>query len=75
MRMNSICSSCLVFLCVVDQIIDQTVVAEASNAVGQIEIIQLPSVMIPCDVKEGDVFYVINEAGVVEVRCGEPEPG
>ena len=73
--MHNVFSLCVVFLCVVDQIVDQTVVAESSNAAGQIEVIQLPSVMIPCDVKEGDIFYIINEAAVVEVRCGDPEPG
>ncbi len=72
--MNSLIYSAAVLLCVVDQVIDQAVIAEVSEVSGKSKFIEMPKIVIPCSVKEGDMFHVINVDGVVEVRCGEPDP-
>jgi hypothetical protein len=72
--MKNVICTCLVYLCIVDQIVDQTIIAESSNKAGEIEMIEFPKQVVPCSLKEGDIFHFINIEGVVEIRCGEPEP-
>ena len=72
--MKSLVYSAAVLLCVVDQVIDQAVIAEVSEISGKSNFVEMPKILIPCSVKEGDIFHVINIDGVVEVRCGEPDP-
>ena len=33
----------------------------------------IPVELFPCEVSEGDLFYVQTIDGVTEIRCGEPE--
>ena len=33
----------------------------------------MPVQMFPCEISEGDVFYIQTVDGVTEIRCGEPE--
>lgn len=63
-----------IHLCVVDKTTDTTIIAEAVFEKNKVEMIEIPRLIIPCNLKEGDVFYFIESADVVEVRCGEPEP-
>jgi len=63
-----------IYICVVDKTTNTTVIAETVKAQEQIELIEFPRFIIPCNVKEGDMFYFLEINGVVEVRCGEPEP-
>jgi hypothetical protein len=34
--------------------------------------IDLPIHIFPCEIKEGDVFYISRDVDVTEIRCGEP---
>ena len=34
--------------------------------------IELPVLIFPCKIKEGDMFYFEYIDGVTEIRCGEP---
>ena len=62
----------LVMLGLVDSIVSGYAVSEISYRDGSIEIIELPVNLFPCEIKEGDFFYVTKISGVTEVRCGEP---
>lgn len=64
----------LVLLCVVDQVTNETVIAEVSESTGSTKITEIPKLVIPCELSEGDMFHIVNIEGVVEVRCGEPDP-
>ena len=33
---------------------------------------ELPVLLFPCKIKEGDMFYFEYIDGVTEIRCGEP---
>ena len=73
--MLDLCSKiliCVCFLGVVDQIHGQSVLVELSNSGKPTQNIDIPIFMFPCDVREGDHFYVQTSAGVTEIRCGEP---
>tara|TARA_B100000700_G_scaffold320593_1_gene418167 strand:- start:254 stop:475 length:222 start_codon:yes stop_codon:yes gene_type:complete len=61
-------------LCVVDKTTKDTVIAETVYEKNRIEMIELPKLFIPCKIAEGDMFYFVETGGVIEVRCGEPEP-
>lgn len=37
-------------------------------------IMQIDSILFPCEISEGDYFHVVILDGVTEIRCGEPEP-
>ena len=62
----------LFFLGVVDAIEGNIAVTEI-NAVHwrRVEVI-IPLQFFPCEIREGDVFYVTRDADVTEIRCGEP---
>ena len=34
--------------------------------------LELPVAIFPCEIKEGDWFYMEQIDGVTELRCGEP---
>ena len=61
-------------LCVVDQMTAETIIAEVSESSGKTELVEIPKLIIPCDLKEGDMFHIVNTQGLVEIRCGEPDP-
>ena len=56
----------------VDQIEDGYVVAEVTNPRGVTTMIEIPLAVFPCEIGEGDFFYVKSVDGVTEIRCGEP---
>ena len=61
-------------LCVVDKTTEETVIAETIYEKNRVEMIELPKLFIPCEIGEGDMFYFVQTDGIIEVRCGEPEP-
>tara|TARA_R110002020_G_scaffold336045_1_gene551181 strand:+ start:199 stop:459 length:261 start_codon:yes stop_codon:yes gene_type:complete len=78
----------LFFLGVVDTVERDIVVAEITTperrAIEEVLIdhgreirhrvieIDLPIHIFPCDIREGDVFYITRDVDVTEIRCGEP---
>jgi len=36
--------------------------------------VDFPIEMFPCEISEGDLFYITTIDGVTELRCGEPDP-
>ena len=62
----------LCMLGVVDQVQGRSVHVELSTETGEIETTDLPLWIFPCDIKEGDMFYITSVDEVLEVRCGEP---
>ena len=62
----------LFFLGVVDTIERDVVVAEITTPERRVVEIDLPIHIFPCEVREGDVFYITRDADVTEIRCGEP---
>ena len=57
---------------VVDQVDGNSVTAEIAGPDHKAENTIFPLWMFPCDVQEGDKFYVIKSTNVLEIRCGEP---
>ena len=64
--------ACLTLIGVVDQIHEGNVHAELTTSTGEVDSIDLPLWMFPCELSEGDMFYFTKQAGVLELRCGEP---
>ena len=68
----------LLFLGSIDQIItvDETretwASVELSNSKGETRLTWMDTGIFPCQVVEGDVFYITILDGVTELRCGEP---
>ena len=62
----------------VDRIEGQMVSVEITNRndIGEYENvnIDLPLILFPCEIKEGDMFYFEHVDGITEIRCGEPNP-
>ena len=65
---NLLLAFCL--LGVVDQIEGKSVSVEITGPGASVENTELPLWVFPCDVQEGDLFYVIKNDDVMEVRCG-----
>ena len=63
-----------VHMYIVDKTTEHTVIAETVDTQGQVEMVELPRFVIPCELSEGDMFYFLEASGVIEIRCGEPEP-
>ncbi len=63
----------LSFLGTVDQVVGEIASVELSG-ISLAEPIQLdvPVLLFPCEVEEGDQFYATVVDGVTEIRCGEP---
>jgi hypothetical protein len=57
---------------VIDQIEEGSVHVELSDSQGVTAQADLPVWIFPCEISEGDMFYVIKENNVFELRCGEP---
>ena len=68
----------LFFLGVVDRIEGNIVIAEIHSSqcahTSHEEIVQIdfPRQFLPCEIRDGDVFYITVTDGVTEIRCGEP---
>ena len=72
--MNSVYSllAAMCMLGVVDQIGDGSVHVELSDSQGDTTTADLPIWVFPCEIAEGDIFYIVKENNVFELRCGEP---
>ena len=57
---------------VIDQIEDDIAVVELTSTDSGSVTMELPIIVFPCDVREGDWFYFEHIDGVTELRCGEP---
>jgi len=66
------CLLCVGLLGVVDQIQGNSATVELRNTEGTYESVEVPVWVFPCEVREGDFFYVDQVDGVTEIRCGEP---
>jgi len=71
---NSVYSllAAMCMLGVIDQIEEGSVHVELSDSQGVTAQADLPVWIFPCEISEGDMFYVIKENNVFELRCGEP---
>jgi hypothetical protein len=55
----------------VDIIEDGLAVVELARSDYIIDVVTLPTLIFPCEIKEGDMFYFLSVDGVTEIRCGE----
>ena len=62
----------LFFLGVVDAVEGNIAVTEINAAHWRGVEVDIPLQFFPCEIREGDVFYVTRDADVTEIRCGEP---
>jgi hypothetical protein len=63
---------CIFLLGIVDQVQGSSVFVELSTSNGEITNMDMPVWMLPCEVNEGDIFYIERNDGITEIRCGEP---
>lgn len=71
-RNLSLISSCLCYIGTVDYVANGFARVEL-RAATEVYSADLPVVMFPCDIAEGDYFYIDSVDGVTEIRCGEPD--
>jgi hypothetical protein len=64
--------SMVLLLGLIDQVDKGYVTAEVTSADSDPIMMEFPLVMFPCEIEEGDYFYVASRDGVTEIRCGEP---
>ena len=70
---NSIISTLLItWIGVVDQIHNGEALVEVMSNKGKVFETVLPTLIFPCSISEGDMFYFGYFGGVTEIRCGEP---
>ena len=63
----------LCFLGLVDRIDnDYALVEYQLDDNDEVHYSEIPLILFPCDIREGDLFYVNKVHGVMEIRCGEP---
>jgi hypothetical protein len=65
--MNSI--ALIIFVGVVDIVNGDIVMAEIDLVD---DVVMLPTASFPCEIKEGDSFYLVRREDVTEIVCGEP---
>ncbi len=63
----------IALLGMIDSIHGDYVTSEISGSDGVVEVLEIPTFLFPCKVKEGDFFYIVEIDGVTEIRCGEPD--
>ena len=63
----------ILLLGLVDSIEEDYVAAEVNNSKGEVRQVEIPLSLFPCDISEGEMFYVVTSGGVTEIRCGEPD--
>ena len=51
---------------------DYAYVEFQDNDTAEIRYVEIPLMLFPCDIKEGDLFYTTEIDGVTEIRCGKP---
>ena len=60
------------FTATVDKVEDNVVNVVFSDNKGSSMSVDMPSVIIPCDVSEGDVIYINKDSDVIQISCSEP---
>jgi|TARA_B100001094_G_C18167828_1_gene793216 hypothetical protein len=45
---------------------------EVTASDNKIREFKMPTQMFPCDISEQDMFYLVYDKDLVEIRCGEP---
>tara|TARA_B100000214_G_scaffold160993_1_gene115487 strand:- start:462 stop:680 length:219 start_codon:yes stop_codon:yes gene_type:complete len=60
------------FLGAVDMVESGYAFSELTDKNGNIMEAEIPLLMFPCKVSEGDMFYIVHIDDVTEIRCGEP---
>lgn len=63
--------STIIYVGVVDQVGDGWVQTELAQDDYSEEFI-FPEEMFPCEISEGDYFYISKVGNVTEIRCGKP---
>ena len=56
----------------VDSIDSQIVTAEVNTLGIQDELMHFPVNLFPCNINEGDSFYISYEEGLPKIGCGRP---
>lgn len=64
--------SSIVLLGLIDSVQGRYVTVEISGPARNVEILEIPSLLFPCEISEGDFFHIVEVDGVTELRCGEP---
>ena len=62
----------LTMLGLVDHIESGYVAAEMTTSDGSLIMKEYPIDLFPCEIQEGDFFYISKVGGITEIRCGEP---
>jgi len=70
---NLIVTSLLsIWLGTVDQVHKNVALVEITPSKGDSFQVELSTLIFPCKISEGDVFYFEYIDGVTEIRCGNP---
>jgi hypothetical protein len=56
----------------IDVIEDEIAMVQATASDGKERYFEMSTLMFPCEIREGDMFYFTYMDGVTEIRCGEP---
>ena len=62
------------FLCVgaVDRIEEDIASVQVVANDQTIHDFEMSTLMFPCEIKEGDIFYFTHSQGRIEIHCGQP---
>lgn len=70
---NLITASLLsIWLGTVDQVQKDVALVEITSSKGDSFQVELSTLIFPCEISEGDIFYFRYIDGVTEIRCGDP---
>ncbi len=64
----------LAILCIgtVDLIEGEIAMVQITASDNELRDLEMSTLMFPCEIREGDMFYFLYADGVTEIRCGEP---
>ena len=65
-------ASVVLWIGMVDVIEDEIAMVQATASDGKERFLEMSTLMFPCKIEEGDMFYFTYVDGVTEIRCGEP---
>ena len=71
-KIFSVFLSTLIYIGMIDSVVGDYAAVELSNHQGEITRVEIPVLLFPCEIAEGDYFYTFEVDGVREIRCGEP---